>query len=252
MKYVEIKDLDKLPGKRILTNDNFSFRCHSGLACFNKCCRNLNLFLYPYDVLRLKNGLGITSDEFLDNYIDIILRPSSFFSEVLLTMADNDEKICPFLTESGCSVYMDRPDACRAFPIEQGMLYDNNGKKDKTINFFRPPEFCLGQYEEQVLTIKTWVRDQDAATHNKMTALWAELRSMFQENPWGSEGPGGQKGKMAFMASYNIDMFRDFVFNSSFLKRYKIKTDVKKKIKKDDVALMKLGFSWIKLYVWGI
>ena len=96
------------------------------------------------------------------------------------------------------------------------------------------------------------MRDQDAATHNKMTALWAELRRMFQENPWGSEGPGGQKGKMAFMASYNIDMFRDFVFNSSFLKRYKIKTDVKKKIKKDDVALMKLGFSWIKLYVWGI
>ena len=35
------------------------------------------------------------------------------------------------------------------------------------------------------------------------------------------------------MVSYNIDKFKDFVFNSSFLKRYDIEDDTLKKIKPD-------------------
>ncbi|MCJ7616974.1 MAG: YkgJ family cysteine cluster protein, partial [Desulfobacterales bacterium] len=60
------------------------------------------------------------------------------------------------------------------------------------------------------------------------------------------------KGKMAFMAIYNLDLFRDFLFNSSFLKRYKIKNEVLKKVRKDDVELMRLGFEWVKYFLWGI
>ena len=57
---------------------------------------------------------------------------------------------------------------------------------------------------------------------------------------------------MAFMASYNMDAFRLFVFESSMLKRYKVKADLLKKIQKDDVDLMLFGFDWIKLFVWGV
>jgi hypothetical protein len=85
-----------------------------------------------------------------------------------------------------------------------------------------------------------------------MTIRWSELKSLFQADPWGREGSTGSKGKMAFMATYNIDLFRDFLFNSSFLKRYKIKYEILKKVKKDDVKLMKLGFEWVKYFLWGI
>jgi len=57
---------------------------------------------------------------------------------------------------------------------------------------------------------------------------------------------------MAFMATYNIDRFRDFVFQSSFLKRYKIKSVLLKKLKTDDVHLLKFGFEWVKVFVWGM
>ena len=50
MKPIEIEEIDKLPGIRIQENDTFSFRCHPEVECFNRCCRNLNLFLYPYDL----------------------------------------------------------------------------------------------------------------------------------------------------------------------------------------------------------
>ena len=68
MKQIDIDKIDGLPGIRLDNNDTFSFHCHSGVSCFNQCCRNLNLFLYPYDVLRLKHRLDISSDQFLDTF----------------------------------------------------------------------------------------------------------------------------------------------------------------------------------------
>ena len=252
MKYVDTDDFDKLPGIRLEKNDIFSFHCHPELSCFNQCCRNLNLFLYPYDVIRLRKRLSITSDQFLDRYVNIILRSGNYFPDVLLQMSDNKEMECPFLTGSGCSVYPDRPDACRTFPIEQGLMYDAETKKKTPVSFFRPPDFCMGQYESKEWTTSSWAEDQGAVVYNKMTALWSEVKSMFQSDPWGSEGMDSPRGKMAFMATYNIDQFRNFVFKSTFLKKYRIKPEILRKIKKDDVELMKLGFKWVKFYIWGI
>jgi hypothetical protein len=196
--------------------------------------------------------LGISSDAFLDKYVDIVLRPGNYFPEVLLRMSQDDEKTCPFLTPSGCSVYPDRPNTCRTFPIEQGILYDADTKKDALIYLYRPPEFCLGQYEDDEWTISTWTGDQGAGQHHKMTIRWAELKRLFNIDPWGREGPQGAKAKMAFMTVYNIDQFRDFIFQSSFLKRYNLKTAMLKKLKADDVELLKFGFEWVKLFLWGI
>ena len=252
MRYVDSTEIDALPGKRLLETDRFSFRCHPALACFNQCCRNLNLILYPYDVIRLKNHLRVSSDIFLDQYADLILRPSNFFPEVLLRMSENREKTCPFLTVSGCSIYPNRPDTCRLFPIEQGLHFDADRNATEMIHFFRPPEFCLGSHENRPGTLKNWIADQQAEAYTKMTIRWAELKRLFQTDPWGTEGPNGPKAKMTFMATYNMDRFRDFVFNSSFLKRYKVKSAIRKKIETDDMELLKLGLAWAKFYLWGI
>lgn len=254
MKYVDTDQttIDDLSKKRLGDDERFSFRCHSGLECFNRCCRNLNLFLYPYDVIRLKKALEIDSDRFIDQYTDVVMRPGMFFPDVLLRMAENTEKTCPFLTDDGCSVYPDRPYSCRFFPIEQGMLFDAGSKKTNLVHFFRPPDFCRGQYEEQQWTPRTWAEDQQAAKHREMTIRWSELKRMFIDTPWGAEGPEGQKAKMAFMALYNVDRFRDFIFSSSFLNRFKIKSDIKRKIRTNDKELLKLAMQWVNLFVWGI
>jgi hypothetical protein len=57
---------------------------------------------------------------------------------------------------------------------------------------------------------------------------------------------------MAFMATYNLDKFREFVFQSSFFKRYQVKSTLRRKIKTDDLALMKFGFEWVRVFIWGI
>lgn len=251
MRKIDIDNLAELPGELIQKGQTFRFKCHAGLSCFNRCCRNLNLFLYPYDVIRLKHRLDISSDAFLDEHVDVVLRGGSYFPEVLLKMSANHERTCPFLTPSGCRVYSDRPDACRTFPVEQGIYYDADGHPDE-VSLFRPPAFCQGQHEDRVWTIESWTADQEAQTHHRMTVKWSRVKLLFQKDPWGADGPQGRKAKMAFMATYNIDRFREFIFNSSFLKRYHVKQTLLKQIKADESALLEFGFEWVKLFVWGI
>jgi Fe-S-cluster containining protein len=251
MKQIAPEKIDHLPGRRILPGETFTFRCGPDRSCFNRCCHNLNLFLYPYDVMRLKTALDMPSDRFLDRYVDVVLRDGNHFPEVLLRMADGPGRPCPFVTDTGCRVYADRPDTCRHFPMEQGLLYDDAGRPS-LVHLFRPPAFCRGPAAAEQWTVDTWSQDQDAIESEKMTILWADVRRLFMQDPYGAEGPEGPRGKMAFMATYNLDRFRRFVFESSFLKRYKVKADLLKKIGRDDRSLLLFGLDWVKLFLFAL
>ncbi|MCG8472195.1 MAG: YkgJ family cysteine cluster protein [Desulfobacterales bacterium] len=235
----------------IAPGETFHFKCHSGLSCFNRCCRNLNLFLSPYDVLRLKQGLGITSEAFIDTYTDAVLREGKCFPELLLRMKEEEDATCIFLSNKGCTAYEHRPDTCRTFPAEHGIWFDDKGKKQQILTL-KPPGFCEGIHESQTLTPEQWRKDQSAEKHNAMNELWGEVEALFTPATFGPEGPSGQKGKMAFMAAYNVEGFRSFLFESSFFKRCKIKKELQMKLRRDDVAIMKFGFEWIKVFLLGI
>ena len=252
MKSVDLSDIDTLPGVQLKSADTFRFRCHAGIACFNRCCRNLRLFLYPYDVFRLKNALDLTSEQFLDRYVDVVLRQGNYLPEVLLQMADNPQQTCPFLSDAGCRVYANRPDTCRFFPIERGLLFDARRKKPAAVHFYRPPAFCLGQHEDQQWNIAGWTRDQQGAVYDRMTTRWAQVKQLFHTDPWGPEGNEGPKARMAFMAAYNVDGFRSFVFDSTFLSRFRVKPSLVRKIRSDDVEMMLFGWDWIRLFVFGV
>ncbi|MFP4194848.1 MAG: YkgJ family cysteine cluster protein [Desulfosalsimonas sp.] len=250
MKHIKDKDQAGIAGQPLGENESFAFSCHPGLECFNQCCRNLNLFLYPYDVIRLKHCLEISSEEFIDTYTHVVLRKGSHFPHVLLAMAENAEKTCPFLTDEGCRVYPDRPQTCRAYPVEQAVYFKEG--RPRLLHYFRPPEFCKGPEQNRFWTVKSWESEQGAGFYNQMAIEWAEIMGLFTSDPWGAEGPSGRTARMAFSAAYNVDSFRRFVLESSFLSRFKVKPDLKMKLKKDDVAMLRLGFAWIKFAVFGI
>lgn len=249
MKYIETDNLTGIPGHLLGPEETFSFQCHPGISCFNRCCRNLRLLLHPYDVIRLKQRLGISSGEFLQTYTEITLREGHPFPDVVLRMADDPEKSCIFLTQSGCRVYTDRPQTCRAFPVEQGLFYEAGASDARMVHFFRPPDFCRGPAEERRWTVKSWETGQGAAFYNQMAVQWAGLLRHFRPGSFDGADPEGQKGKMAFMAAYSMDQFRDFVLNSTFLKRYSVNADLRLKLKTDDVALLRLGMAWIGLFL---
>lgn len=253
MKAIDPKCLDGLPGRRLAPDETFDFACHPALPCFNRCCRNLNLFLYPYDVLRLRRRLEMDADGFLDRHVDLVLRPGHAFPDVLLRMGDDAEKACPFLTEEGCRVYADRPFTCRSFPLEKGLAGTEGGGRPQPVYFFRPPDFCCGPGQRQSVTARRWFQEPDTARYDQMTERWAMIAHRLGQppDPWAGQGPEGQRARMVFMAAYNPDALRRFVFESSFLRRFKVPRELQRRIARDDERLLVFGFEWIELFVWG-
>jgi len=43
----------------------FSFACHPGVSCYNRCCHEIDVILTPVDILRMKTELNLPSHEFL-------------------------------------------------------------------------------------------------------------------------------------------------------------------------------------------
>ena len=84
-----------------------------------------------------------------------------------------------------------------------------------------------------------------------MNDLWVDIDTIFRGNPWGPEGLDSPALKMAFMACFNGDEFKTFIFESTFLSRFDVPRETADKLKESDVELMKFGFDWVKFFLTG-
>ncbi|MFT5700607.1 MAG: Fe-S-cluster containining protein [Desulforhopalus sp.] len=232
-------------------NAPFTFACHSGVSCFTFCCKNVDLTLYPFDIIRLKTALGIDSEDFIRSHTFLIKGDNPFFPTVKLKLQDSDQKECPFLSTGGCTVYGDRPSACRTYPLERGVMGKEGSSDLEEVYFLTHHDYCKGHFEEDVLEVKSWIRSQQLLEYNTMNSLWAEIDILFRGNPWMGEGAGGEKQQLSFMVCYNIDGFRRFCSQHNLLKQFKLPKDFKNRIKKEDGELQKFGFEWLKLILTG-
>ena len=57
--------------------------------------------------------------------------------------------------------------------------------------------------------------------------------------------------QMYYMASYSMDDFRRFVFETSFLNRFDISQDILDRIKTDETELMAFARQWLKFSLFG-
>ncbi len=227
-------------------NSSFKFACHSGVSCFTYCCRKLELFLYPYDVIRLKKKLGITSEEFLDKYAGVAQGGNPYFPAVVLRMLDNQENTCPFLDENGCKVYEDRPSACRTYPLERAVDRDSSSGPKSEFYFMTDHPYCKGHREDKEWTVKEWLQDQHLLYYNMMDDLWAEMDTLFSKNPWMGEGAAGPRQRMAFMVCYNLDAFRAYAQEHQLFDSFKLSKAERRELEKDDEALLRFGFKWLQ------
>lgn len=230
----------------------FQFDCHPGVSCFTHCCRKLELFLYPYDILRLKKRLGIDSESFLTRYVIVTRAANPFFPALQLKMLDNEARTCPFLGTDGCTVYADRPAACRTYPLERAVARTfTRGRPDEYYFMTRHP-YCQGHAEKRDWTVKQWLKDQQIQYYNLMNDLWAEMDTLFAGNPWQGEGDAGPRQQMAFMVCYNLDRFRQYVNEHALLQQFDLDKNSRRLIERDDEALLRFGFDWLKFVLAGV
>jgi len=227
---------------RLSLTDTFIFSCHKGLSCFNSCCQNKHLPLTPYDILRMRNALKLHSDDFLERYTLYRLDPKSGFPILSVKMGD-EEGICPFVGPDGCTIYDDRPTACRLFPLGRSSGIGQDGKVREEFFYLLDTPGCEGVKEKKVQSVERWRDDQGLLPYIEMNDRMLGL--LFHPNRDGSKHLDQRQQQKVMVACYNIDLFREFVFKTGFSEQYKVGKATMKWVMESDAALLTLGFSYL-------
>jgi len=235
--------------KKLSLDDTFQFSCHSGILCFNRCCGDLNQFLTPYDILRLKQGLKLSSGEFLKRHTTHHIGPGSGLPIVTLKMQEHENLSCPFVSKAGCTVYQDRPGSCRIYPLARIIQRRKNQHTCEEFHVVIQEAHCLGFEEPKKWTVREWKKSQAVESYDEMNDLLMEIISL--KNRSGRKRLEKQENELFYLACYDLDRYRDFVFEKRLWESHPIEEKVLKDLEDDDVALMQFGIEWIKGRLFG-
>jgi Fe-S-cluster containining protein len=230
-------------------DESFGFGCHAGVPCFNACCRDLNQFLTPYDILRLKNGLGMTSGEFLAGYTRRHEGPESGLPVITLKPGDPETKTCPFVTPEGCRVYEDRPSSCRAYPVARAISRNREtGGITEHFAIIREAH-CRGFSEEKTRTVREWVEGQGLsgyfAVNDRMMIIISRKNQL-------RPGPLDLKDRLLFhTALYDLDAFRKQVAENGLLAPLGIDAAELDAVMSDEMRLLEWGHRWVEFALFG-
>lgn len=234
--------------KRLAPGEKFSFSCHPGVECFTNCCHDLELSLTPYDVLRLKNELKLSSTHFLDQYVLVEKEENEVFPRCYLTMVDDGMASCPFVTDSGCKVYDSRPGACRVYPLGRAVSQACGGRKFEFHVLLTEPH-CLGFNRSRSFTAEEWTHHQGLTPYNELND---EVMTLLQHKKV-KQGIKLTKEQtdMFVLALYNLDEFRNLVLDPGFLPRTALSPDNWQTFAADDTSLLRFGIRWLKNELFG-
>lgn len=244
--------------KKLTLDSHIKFRCHPGVKCFTACCGGIKIVLTPYDILQLTKRLGIPAHEFLHKYTLPTYLEKTDMPGVMIKLREDDNK-CPFVTPEGCTVYTDRPTACRYYPVgmadfHEGGSRDADGKEniaaEEKFFFTVREDHCKGFEEDKEWTVREWREDQGVDVRDEMNKEW--LRLVMRRKSFGLQATLSEQAKrMFFMASTDLATFRRFVFESSFLETYVLDEETIQKLKEDDVELMLFSFKYLAATLFG-
>lgn len=218
----------------------FHFHCGPDMECFNRCCRDVAILLSPYDVLRMKNSMGLDSSEFLEKYTVTMSSREKRVPAVFLKM-DEDLK-CPLVSEKGCRVYAHRPWACRMYPLGMAEPKGPNAAAQR-FYFLVKEELCQGHRAGQECSVRDWIAKQEIEPFDQMQTPFLE----FMSHP-GWEKPellGEQALAMYHMALYDLDRFRRFVFDTRFLELFEVDEARIEALATDDEELLEFAIDWL-------
>jgi Fe-S-cluster containining protein len=196
--------------KELADGVTFDFICRPDLECFTECCRDLELALTPYDVLRLKNGLQLQSSEFLDRFVIMGTGEQETFPHFYLTMIDDGRASWPFVTPDGCTVYDNRPGACRTYPLGRGVSQREDSSNTEFHVLLTEPH-CRGHNiaKAKTFTASSWTDDQELALYNEFNDLLLPLLQHQQVKQ--GRKLTAQQTDLFIMALYDLNVFRKYL-----------------------------------------
>ena len=223
---------------RIAPGEMFSFLCHNRVSCFTHCCRELELALTPYDVLRLRLATGLSSPELHERYIIEELTPEDIFPRFYLTMVDDGKASCVFVHEEGCRIYQHRPGACRTYPLGRGTVRNNDLISEQFIVL--QEAHCRGFQEKTVQTVQSYMESQELEPFNRfndrLTAITQhpDIRGGMQLTE--------EQIRLYRLALYDLDSFRQQLAD----KLIESPIDIPAAVHEDDEVLLEFGLQFME------
>ena len=170
------KNPSHIEPKKLTFDSLLKFSCHPGVPCFTACCHNIKIILTPFDILKLRHRLDIPASKFVTQYTQPTYLEKTDMPGVQIKLRE-DTGGCPFVTPEGCTVYEDRPSACRYYPVGMADFHEggaDDAEEDKFFFLVKEPH-CKGFEEEKEWRLVSPVY----ADHSKAPILFREAHAML-------------------------------------------------------------------------
>jgi len=233
----------------IAADQELIFACHPAVPCFTECCRELDLALTPYDVLRLKRHLQLTSSRFLEQYVIVEWDEGQVFPTCYLTMVDDGRASCVFVDGQGCSVYADRPGSCRAYPVGRGAARGDNDTRIESLVLVHEPH-CRGFAEGCRQTVRAYLLDQGLEVYNRYNDALLPLvqHPSIQDRTF---RPSRQQLDQYMLALYDLDQFRREMADGRIALHRPLTSAQLTGLAGNDEELLLLGIRWLLQELFG-
>ena len=231
-------------------NDKFKFKCYPGISCFNECCRNIDIVLTPYDVLRLKNNLGVSTTEFIANFANFYEVDAHGLPGLKLKTRE-DLKACEFLTEEGCAVYEDRPTACRYYALGNMAMRKKDSAEAELGYFVVKEDHCKGHFEDKEQTVGEYRHSQSLENYDEMNLGFQELILKKKSSGPTVGVPSSRSMQLYFMAVYDMDRFREFIKMPGYTEVFDLPEDEYEKFINDEIELLRFSTRFLKQVLFG-
>jgi Fe-S-cluster containining protein len=190
----------------------------------------------------MKRALRMSSSDFLERYTFTVIGDKGL-PVVILKMLPDEHKSCPFVDSGGCRIYGARPWACRIYPLRPESTAETERSGKRYYSVMDVP-FCRGLRSGQTHVLSEWLENQGVPEYHEMEIPFKKIVG----NPRLAKTTitNTKIQQMFYMACYDLDRFRKFILESSFLKRFAVSPGEVDRLKNDDTALYGFAFRWLE------
>jgi len=230
----------------VLDQDSrIQFHCHPGISCFNACCKSIEIQITPYDILRLKKHLGLDSSDFVARYtVPYAMDGQGMPGLHLATKPGGGE--CVFLTQQGCSVYQDRPTACRYYALGVMGMRKQEQSVVEDIYFLVKEDHCRGHAEPQTQTISEYRAAQGVVPYDEANREWRDIVIKKRTSGPTVGQPSARSMQLFDLCSYDLDNFRLFIQSEGFQEGFDVGAEAMQQLLEDELSLLQFALRFLK------
>ena len=236
--------------KELKLDSEFQFDCHQGIACFNACCKNIDITLTPYDIIRLKNRLGLDSREFVARYTTPFAMDHHNLPGLKMVTKPNLTE-CVHLTEEGCGVYEDRPVACRYYALGSMAIRKKESSNVDDIYFIVKEAHCLGHSESRRQTVADYRHEQGIERYDEMNHEWYDVILKKRSGGPTVGAPSERSLQLFDLCSYDMDSFAEFIQSDGFQAIFSISNEETSTLLEDEEKRLQFAMRFLKQVLFG-